>query len=163
MRRVRLFTRRGYDWADRFPAITAAALKLRAKSFTIDGEAVVAGADGVAAFDELRKRRRYGDAFLWAFDLLELNGDDIRPLPFVKRKVKLALLLALSPAGIVLNDHIEAEGSIVFAEAYKIRLEGIVSKKIDAPYRSGKLGDWIKVRNPGSAAAKRFENVGDGT
>src|SRR5712691_1513213 len=78
--RVRLFTRRGYDWTERFPAIATAAAKLRAKSFTIDGEAVVTGSDGVAAFNELHGRRRVGEAFLWAFDLLELNGADLRPV-----------------------------------------------------------------------------------
>src|ERR1700676_4082336 len=63
---VRLFTRRGYDWTDRFSAIANAAAKVRATSFTIDGEAVIAGPDGVAAFDELHGRRRLGEAFLWA-------------------------------------------------------------------------------------------------
>jgi bifunctional non-homologous end joining protein LigD len=73
---VRLFTRRGHDWTDRYPAIAAAAAKLRAKSFTLDGEAVVAGADGIAVFDALHRRRKAGDAILHAFDLLELNGKD---------------------------------------------------------------------------------------
>jgi len=98
--RVRLFTRRGYDWTERFPAIAAAAAKVRAASFTIDGEAVIAGADGVAAFDQLHSRRRLGEAFLWAFDLLELNGEDLRPLPFTKRKAKLARLLARAKGGL---------------------------------------------------------------
>ncbi len=74
---VRLFTRRGYDWTDRYPAIAAAAEKLRGKSFTIDGEAVVSGPDGVAVFDALHRRRRATDAMLYAFDLLELNGKDL--------------------------------------------------------------------------------------
>jgi bifunctional non-homologous end joining protein LigD len=91
--RVRLFTRRGYDWTERFSAITAAADALRATSFTLDGEAVVAGPDGVAAFDQLHGRRRLGEVFLWVFDLLEHNGEDLRPLPFTKRKVKLARLM----------------------------------------------------------------------
>ena len=66
---------------ERFPAIASAAGKLQAQSFTIDGEAVVTGPDGVAAFDELHSRRRLNEAFLYAFDLLELNGDDLRPRP----------------------------------------------------------------------------------
>lgn len=69
--------------------------------------------------------------------------------------MKLALLLALSSAGIVLK-HIEADGAKVFAEACRMGLEGVVSKRIDKPYRSGKSGDWVGVRNPNSAAAKRF-------
>jgi bifunctional non-homologous end joining protein LigD len=83
---VRLFTRRGHDWTDRYPAIAAAAAKLRAKSFTIDGEAVVTGPDGIAGFDALHRRRRATDAMLYAFDVLELNGKDLRPLPLVERK-----------------------------------------------------------------------------
>jgi bifunctional non-homologous end joining protein LigD len=77
---VRLFTRRGYDLTDR-PAIVAAAVKLRARSFTLDGEAVVAGTDGVAVFDALHRRHKASDAMLYAFDLLELDGKDLRSLP----------------------------------------------------------------------------------
>jgi bifunctional non-homologous end joining protein LigD len=98
---VRLFTRRGFDWTDRYPAIAAVAAKLRAKSFTLDGEAAVSGADGVAVFAALHRRRAVPDAILHAFDLLELNGKDLRPLPLGERKAKLARLLAGSTAGIV--------------------------------------------------------------
>jgi ATP-dependent DNA ligase len=89
-RAVRLFTRCGYDWTDRYPAIAGAAGKLRARSFDVDGEAVVCGADGVAVFDALHRRRKAGDAILYAFDLIELNGEDFRPLPIGKRKAQLA-------------------------------------------------------------------------
>jgi bifunctional non-homologous end joining protein LigD len=75
---VRLFTRRGHDWTDRYPAIASAAAKLRAKSFTMDGEAVVTGADGVAVFDALHRRHKATNAMLYAFDLLEFNGEDQR-------------------------------------------------------------------------------------
>ena len=67
---VRLFTRRGHDWTERYPAIASAAAKLRARSFTLDGEAVVTGADGVAVFDALHRRHKATDAMLYAFDLL---------------------------------------------------------------------------------------------
>jgi hypothetical protein len=96
---VRLFTRRRHDWTDRYPAIAAAAVKLRSRSFTIDGEAVVVGVDGVAVFDPLHRRQRAADAILYAFDLLELNAKDQRPSPLVERKAKLAKLLARAPAG----------------------------------------------------------------
>ena len=72
--RVRLFTRRGYDWTERFPVIAAAATGLRADFVTVYGEAVVCGPDGIAVFDALHRRRRLGEAILIAFDLLELNG-----------------------------------------------------------------------------------------
>jgi ATP-dependent DNA ligase len=83
---VRLFTRRGYDWTGRYPAIASAAAKIRAQSFTLDGEAVLAGADGVAVFDALHRRGRVTDAILQAFDLLELDGEDLRPLLLGQRK-----------------------------------------------------------------------------
>jgi bifunctional non-homologous end joining protein LigD len=90
---VRLFTHRGYDWTDRYSGIAVTASRKRAKSFTLDGEAVVCGPDGVSVFDALHRRREAG-AVLQAFDLLELNSEDLRPLPFEKRKAKLARLLA---------------------------------------------------------------------
>jgi ATP-dependent DNA ligase len=152
---VRLFTRRGYDWTDRYPAIASAAAQLRAKSFTLDGEAVVSGADGVAVFDALHRRRKATDAMLYAFDVLELNGKDLRALPLGDRKAKLARLLARALAGIVFNEHTDEEGATVFRHACKLGLEGIVSKRLTAPYRSGPSRDWIKVKNPESPAMRR--------
>jgi hypothetical protein len=102
---VRLFTRRDHDWTDGYPAIAAGAAKLRAKSFTLDGEAVVVGADGVAVFEALHRRHKASDAILYAFDILELDGEDLRPMPLGARKAKLARLLARKPAGIVFNEH----------------------------------------------------------
>jgi ATP-dependent DNA ligase len=84
--------RRGYDWTDRYPAITCAAATLRAKSFTIDGEAAVCGPDGVAVFDALHSRHKATDALLFGFDLLE--REDLRPRPLGERKARLAKLLA---------------------------------------------------------------------
>jgi bifunctional non-homologous end joining protein LigD len=153
---VRLFTRRGYDWTDRYPGIAAAAAKLKARSFTLDGEAVVADADGVAVFDALHRRGRVTDAILQAFDLLELDGEDMRPLPLGKRKDRLARLPAREQAGIALNEHINANGELVFRQACVMGLEGIVSKRLSAPYRSGPSRDWIKVKNPDSPAMLRF-------
>jgi hypothetical protein len=89
---VRLFTRRGYDWTDRYPAITRAAATLRGKSFTIDGEAAVCGPDGIAVFDSLHRRHKATDALLFGFDLLELDGEDLRPRPLGERKARLAKL-----------------------------------------------------------------------
>jgi bifunctional non-homologous end joining protein LigD len=154
-RRCALFTRRGYDWTDRYPAIASAAAKLRAKSFTMDGEAVVVGADGVAVFEALHRRHKASDAILYAFDLLELDGEDLRPLPLSARKAKLAKLLARKPAGIVFNEHTDEDGATVFRHACKLGLEGIVSKRLAAPYRSGPSRDWIKVKNPDSPAMRR--------
>jgi ATP-dependent DNA ligase len=98
--RPRLFTRRGYDWTGRYPAIASAAAKIRAQSFTLDGEAVVCGEDGVAIFDALHRHGTVRAAILQTFDLLELNCEDLRPLPLGKRKARLARLLARAPPGI---------------------------------------------------------------
>jgi bifunctional non-homologous end joining protein LigD len=155
---VRLFTRRGYDWTARFPVIADAAGKLRARTFTLDGEAVVCGPDGVAVFDALHSERRLGEAFLYAFDLIGVDGKDLRPLPFSERKTRLARLLTGS-GGIALNEHIEGEGAPVFAAACRMGLEGIVSKRINASYRSGRSRDWIKTKNPNCPAVRR---VGEG-
>jgi bifunctional non-homologous end joining protein LigD len=87
---VRLFTRRGYDWTNRYPAIARAPAKLRARSFTIDGEAAVCGKDGNAIFDALHRRGTVPEAMQYAFVLLELDGIDYRPLPLGKRKKRLA-------------------------------------------------------------------------
>jgi ATP-dependent DNA ligase len=78
---VRLFTRRGYAWTVRFPGIAQAASKVYAKSFTLDGEAMVCGPDGVANFDALHRRGTVAEAVLQVFDLLELNSKDQRPRP----------------------------------------------------------------------------------
>jgi ATP-dependent DNA ligase len=155
---VRLFTRRGYDWTDRYPAVagTAAILRLsRARSFTLDGEVVVTGTDGVAVFDALHRRRKVTDAMLYAFDLLELNGEDMRRLQLRERKRTLERLLSRSRTGIVFNEHTDQDGATVFQHACKMGLEGIVSKRLSAPYRSGPSRDWIKVKNPGSPAMVR--------
>ena len=129
---------------------------LRSRSCIIDGEAVACGADGVPSFDRIRYRRHDGSVFLYAFDLIELNGDDLRREPLEVRKTTLASVLAKATAGLRLNDHIEHEdGAIVFRHACKMGLEGIVSKRRDSPYRSGRSPDWLKMKNPACEAVRR--------
>ena len=152
---VRLYTRNAYDWTERLPAIAAAAARIKAKSFTIDGEAVVLGPDGLSRFDELRRRSAAHAAILYAFDLIEHDGEDLRDRPFLDRKTALARLLRDTDAGIVLNEHIAGDGPTVFAHACRLGAEGIVSKRVDGTYRSGPCPDWIKVRNPASLAVQR--------
>jgi bifunctional non-homologous end joining protein LigD len=152
---VRLFSRNGSNLASRFPAIVAAALRLKAQRFLIDGEAVVLGPDGRSQFDELRRREGGRAVILYAFDLLECDGEDLRRLAFLARKAALAKLLNGTTASILLNEHIAAEGALVFEHACKLGAEGIVSKRIDAPYRSGPHSAWIKVRNAASIAVQR--------
>jgi bifunctional non-homologous end joining protein LigD len=149
---VRLFTRRGYDWSGRYPAIAVTETLVRARSFTLDGEAVVCGPDGVAIFDALHRRGTVSEAMLYAFDLLELDGEDLRGLPLLDRKKRLAGLLGGRRLGIVLSDHTDEDGAVIFRQACVVGLEGIVSKRLTAPYHSGPSRDWLKIKNPNSPA-----------
>src|SRR5215467_16241486 len=102
---VRLLTRNGHDWTGRFPLIAEAAGALRARSFLIDGEAVACDGDGLPVFDRLRYRRQDGRVFLYAFDLLELDGEDLRRELLEARKTMLASVLARGGPGLRLNEH----------------------------------------------------------
>jgi bifunctional non-homologous end joining protein LigD len=154
--RVRLYSRPGNDLTDRFPLIVEALARLRSRSCIIDGEAVCCDDDGRAIFDRIRYRRHDASAFLYAFDLIELNGDDLRREPLEVRKATLASVLARAGPGRRLNEHLEHEdGDIVFRHACKLGLEGIVSKRKDSPYRFGRLPDWLKMKNPDAPAVKR--------
>jgi ATP-dependent DNA ligase len=153
---IRIKTRNGYDWTDRFPWIIEAAGKLRADSFVIDGEGVILRPDGVADFDRLHSRRHDGEVQLLGFDLLELDGTNLRAEPLMHRKATLASLLRRSRDGIQLVEHIEAtDGATVFAHACKLGLEGIVSKRRHARYQHGRSRAWLKVKNPASPAMQR--------
>src|SRR5262249_40233159 len=96
--------------------------------------------NGVASFDLVRHHRANESIFLYAFDLIELNGDDLRRDPLEVRKATLASIVAKASAGIRFNEHIEGDGPTVFAHACKLGLEGIVSKRKDSTYRSGRSG-----------------------
>jgi ATP-dependent DNA ligase len=115
----------------------------------------VIGADGLSLFDELRRTEGARVAFLYAFDILGYDGEDLREQPLLVRRKALARLLRHSQSGIVFNEHIVEDGSVVFAHACRLGAEGIVLKRIDAPYRSGPYSAWIKVRNPASIAVQR--------
>ena len=101
-------------------------------------------------------------AFVYAFDLLELDGQDLRREPLAARKAALASVVVQAGAGLRLNEHIEADGALVFGHACKLGLEGIVSKRKASAYRSGPSRDWLKVKNPTSEAVRReaFEDWG---
>ena len=138
-----------------YPIVDAVA-RLKARTCIIDGEAVACGTDGVALFDLIRYRRHDERVFLCAFDLIELNGDDLRREPLISRKATLSIALAGAGSGIELNEHLEhGDGSIVFEHACKLGLEGIVSKHKDSRYVSGRSPHWIKLKNPACAAVKR--------
>ncbi len=152
---VRLYTRNAYDWTARLSVIAAAAARIKAKSFTIDGEAVVLGPDGLSRFDELRRREAAHSAMLYAFDLIEHDGEDLRDHPFLDRKAGLARMLRGTDTRILFNEHVAGDGPTVFEHACQLGAEGIVSKRVDGTYRSGPCPAWIKVRNPASIAVQR--------
>jgi len=153
---VRLITRGGYNWTDRYPWIVEAALKNRHRHFIVDGEAVVLGVDGVADFDALHSGRHNGEVQLYAFDCLALDGDDLRKLPLTMRKTNLDRLLARRPDGIFVAPFEQGEiGPELFRAACRMGLEGLVSKRRDRPYQAGRSKYWVKVKNRAHPAMSR--------
>ena len=133
----------------------AAIARLPARSCLIDGEAIVCDANGLAVFDLLRRRWHGDDAILCAFDLLELDGQDMRRAPLEERKAALVKLLHRTSVGIVYNEHYDADGAIIYEHACALGCEGIVSKRLGSPYRSGRADCWVKVQNPAAPAVTR--------
>jgi len=154
---VRLITRNGNDFTDHFPSIAMALKSLPVRSCMIDGEAIVCDENGLAVFELIRGHGGKTSAVLCAFDLLELDGRDLRRRPIEERKGLLAKLLQDSDSdlSIVLNKHYEEDGAIVFCEACRLGCEGIVSKKLGSIYRRGRSPLWLKVKNPEAPAVKR--------
>jgi|SRR6516165_2228196 len=152
---VRLISRHGNDFTSRFPLAAAAVQALPAHSFLIDGEAIVTNGDGLAVFDLIRHKRHGNAAVLIAFDLIELEGENLRRSPIEQRKAKLAKLVRGPHPGIAFNAHFIVDGEIVFEHACKLGCEGIVSKRLGSLYRSGRSPHWVKVKNPKAPAVKR--------
>jgi bifunctional non-homologous end joining protein LigD len=138
---VRLYSRPGNDLTYRFPLIVETLARLRSRSCIIDGEAVACDDNGVTSFNHVRYRHHDESIFLYAFDLIELNGDDLRRDHLQGRKAKLGMILAKAGAGIRFNEHMEGDGETVFRHACRLGLEGIVSKRKDSAYRSGRSAD----------------------
>jgi bifunctional non-homologous end joining protein LigD len=147
-KRVRLFTRNGHDWSDRFPVIIEAALRNRISSFVFDGEAVLLGVDGRSDFNGLHSRKHNDEVQFYAFDVLAMQGEDLRQLPLHLRKNNLARLLARRVDGIFLSDFEQGDiGPDLFRHACRMGLEGLVSKHRERPYRAGRSSHWVKVKN----------------
>ena len=122
----------------------------------MDGEAVWVGKDGKSDFEKLHSNAHDEQMFLYAFDLLELNGEDYRNYPLEKRKAKLEKILAHTD-GMRFSEHLDGDGETIFKHACKLGLEGIVSKRRDFGYRSGRTKSWVKIKNPDSAAVLRIQ------
>jgi bifunctional non-homologous end joining protein LigD len=149
---VRLLTRKGLDWRDKFPNVAAVVADLPAEAALIDGEIVVEDEHGHSNFSMLQTALKEGsrDRFIYyVFDLLHLDGRDLREMPAVERKAELKQLLeSAKNSGQVIrySEHFEGDGSLVFEQACRISLEGIVSKRADAPYRPGRVETFIKTK-----------------
>ena len=153
--RVRLISRRGVDWGDRFPLVVAAVEALAARSCTTDGEVIACDGDGLADFELLRYRQRDDPVTLVAFDLIEIDGLDVRCEPIGERKAELTRLLLSCRPALVVNRVFDAPGLDVFQHACKLGCEGIVSKRRGSRYAGGRTHDWLKIKNPEAPAVRR--------
>jgi bifunctional non-homologous end joining protein LigD len=146
---AKCYSRTGYDWTEQFSSIVEAAQSLMAKSAIIDGEAVVYGGGGLPDFQQLRRElgaRKSGRIRYHAFDLLYLDGYDLRNVAYVERKQLLQRLLKDAPETFIYVEHIKADGEEIFRNACKLGLEGLVAKRIEAPYRAGRQETWLKLK-----------------
>jgi bifunctional non-homologous end joining protein LigD len=142
------WTRNGKDWSDKFKSLVKAAARLPAGCL-VDGEAVAIGDDGKPSFQLLQstlKDRQGANLVFYAFDLLIDRGDDIRKLPNIERKERLAALLKGVSPPILYGDHIVGRGEAMFDAMCEQGGEGIVSKKADAPYRGSRTRNWLKIK-----------------
>lgn len=148
--RVRLYTRSGLDWTGRFgSALVDAFSALPAETAIIDGELVVENETGISFFSLLQqdlaenRRDRFG---FYAFDLLHLDGRDLRALPLSARKEALTALMETAKRPLRLSEPFEVDGATMLRHACRLSLEGLVSKRVNAPYRSGRNKDWVKSK-----------------
>lgn len=144
-----VYSRRGHNWTEQFSTIARAAERLRVKNAVLDGEVIVQDAAGMADYHALRSElaRKNSDRLTYyAFDLLFLDRQDLRSRPLRERKRRLQQLLKKSPPGFLYAQHMEGDGEDIFAQACHMGLEGLVAKRADAPYRSGRSESWIKVK-----------------
>ncbi|MCK1716067.1 MULTISPECIES: DNA ligase D [unclassified Bradyrhizobium] len=148
-REVKVYSRAGYDWTEQFSSIAASAAQLKAESTIIDGEAVVYGAGGLPDFQQLRRElgsRRSERVRYHAFDLLYLDGYDLRGAAYEDRKHLLQRLLKNAPETFIYVEALAADGNEILDKGCKLGLEGLVAKRLGEPYRSGRQESWIKLK-----------------
>ena len=146
---VRLYSRRGHDWSKRLIALSDALRGIPAHSAVLDAELCFPGPDGAPDFFRLLKAaftNQGGELAVYAFDLLDLNGQDLKPLPLIERRQRLERLLNRTKVTCLHLIEGFDNGQKLFEAAERHRLEGVVSKRRDATYRSGECGDWVKVK-----------------
>jgi bifunctional non-homologous end joining protein LigD len=156
--RVKLYTMNGADWSKRYPRIVEAAAHIKG-SAVMDAEVVCLDEKGISNFDTLHSRTADHLAVACAFDLLAVNGDDLRREPLRGRKLALSKVLLRSLDGIQYVEHAEGHGDRMYEAVCKLGLEGIVSKRLTSVYRSGPSRAWLKIKNPKAPAATRAIDV----
>lgn len=152
--KVAIYTRSGLDWTDKFAPLADKLRALDLPPSLIDGEIIAYGKDGNPDFSALQSALKRGrgaqkplDLLAFhAFDLLSLNGEDLKPLPNIERKERLEALLAHAQPPIHVADHVIGAGERLFSAMCKAGQEGIIAKRIDAPYRSERTRNWVKVK-----------------
>jgi DNA ligase D-like protein (predicted ligase) len=146
---VKLLTRTGLDWTHKYPPIAAAVAALPAREAYLDGELCGVGLDGITSFNIVQLASDRGNAaslVFFVFDLLHLDGEDLRPLRLIERNDRLSALLASAAPCLHFSDHVIGHGPAFFDKACAMQVEGIVSKRADAPYAPGNRGQWCKVK-----------------
>jgi bifunctional non-homologous end joining protein LigD len=146
---VRLLTRTGLDWTHKYPSIAEAVASLDARQAYLDGELCGLGPDGITSFSIVQLASDSSNAaalVFFLFDLLHLDGEDLRSRPLIERKDPLAALPANAPSPLHYSDHQIGHGRAFHDKACAMSLEGIVSKRADAAYASGNRGLWLKVK-----------------
>ena len=147
---MRLFTRNGHDCTGCFEFVAEAVARLSRRDAVIDGELVASDRSGRPHFYDLTFRRYAPeDLKIWAFDLLSLNGKDLRPFPLVERRWQLDKMLRVLGHPCVGFSESFDDGAVLLRQCESMRLEGVVSKRKDAPYRSGRSSSWIKCKCAG--------------
>src|SRR5215207_9355994 len=146
--RATVFSRRGYNWTDRFDSIGELVDGLPAESVILDGEVVYIGRNGKPDFQGLRGAlgRNTDRLHLYAFDLLFLDGEDLRAVPLLERKRRLKALLSGAPQQLQYVEHMQGDSRLIVEHACKLGLEGIVSKQVESPYKSGRQESWRKSK-----------------
>jgi bifunctional non-homologous end joining protein LigD len=146
---VRLVSRNGLDWGDRFTAIAEALRHIRVKNAVLDGEICFLDDDGKTSFQRLQNALSEKDQSCLAyivFDILYRDGEDLRERPLLERKKILATILAGERLPLKLSEHVEDSGTTIYEEACRMDLEGVMAKRADAPYRSGRTRTWLKIK-----------------
>ena len=146
---VKLLTRTGLDWTHKYPAIAEPVAAIDARAAYLDEELCGVGPDGITAFNIVQLASDSGNAaalVFFLFDLLYIDREDLRPRPVIERKERLGTLLANTAPSLHYSDHVLGQGPAFYDKACAMRVEGIVSKRIDAPYTPGNRGLWRKVK-----------------